>query len=625
MKLLPNSKQTGFSMIESLIALVIMSFGLIALVTFQVNLVGYGGLVKAKSVAVVMAQEKIEELRNMIIETDYSGIADTDTGVTACSELGYEAEAPVVRVNTSFVRCFKVTTTTEDLSDLDNVVNAHKTISAIVSWTDRANTPQSIQLNSVIAWSDPHDSAYLAANDELTNDGVSTPAGGAFVGGDNDYSGGLPEGTSDPGNGDNVVLYTTPEGTTEVIDSTTGEVLLTVLDGFSLSTISGSVYVTGTGEPEEDILNATFVVTSDAGACTRVTPTPNNVGSSYNFYNYTCYVGSSWFGNVGIIRTGNTQNSDRVCLGDPDEGSNVLSTVRVYRGSEPHADVISPINASGYIEDDAGNIIYFPVGIGGGVFLSGHDFLVTTITGQAADSDCGSPRMTSAVFAGNENDFVCLTESCPDYQTTIDISGTYTAGTLYGAQVTNGGDCLLNYNEAGDSQYVCSITFSTGKSWSGSITVQPAEGYEICSGTPTPVLLTPEPLRYSMSFTGLYGSSTDNSIVLAETDTCAGGGGGDTERVVGRVYFADGFEPNGTNRVDSILSSGSLTVLPVDYCVYQYTNGDSIGTYTCDVPEGYTGTISLQNLANPYVTDDLDYSANPVNDDLTDQNFVIRN
>jgi len=601
------NKNKGFTMVESMVALVIMSFGMIALVKFQVGMVGYGGLVKAKTAATTLAQQKIENLRNRVLVNDTS-LDDTVTSPASSNLCGagyaYDdvngggvSNAPIATnpdkitlVNTDYIRCYKITTVAATSTQPE-----FKNVTAKLVWNDTANVQQAVQLDSKIAWNDPGDSAFVATT-STSSSTLATPSGGAVLGGTNDYSGGIPGGATS--NGDGTSTYQPGDGTTEIISDSTGEVLLTVLSGYTLSTISGNVYVDGTNSTAQTTAYASYPVISDAGYCTRTIASPmQQVTGLYSYYQYQCYVGSSWYGNVGIVRTDNPNSNARVCLGDPSASDTVLSTIRTYRGYETRNDA-----SNNLIVDGNGDAIYFPVGITGGAALGAHHFLITNITGNPSDSDCVT-EMSTSEFAGNPDDFYCMSGTCPGTASsaTLTVTGAYTVGMVGSIQVTNGGLCSI-----ASGSYSCDVTYVAGTSWSGSITVNPATGYEVCSTNP-------------LTFTGLAADSANNDVTLAATGACAGGASS---------YQVDGFVTIGSGNPapkTTSLSGLTVTVSPSASasCTYSYTNGDLSGEIDCDVPAGFSGTITLGGYDFRDTANVLDYSSSAVNADLTNQNITI--
>src|SRR5665647_2333889 len=57
-------KQTGFTIVEALIALAVMGFGLLSLASMQLKLAGTGDVARQRTEAIRLAEQKIEELRS---------------------------------------------------------------------------------------------------------------------------------------------------------------------------------------------------------------------------------------------------------------------------------------------------------------------------------------------------------------------------------------------------------------------------------------------------------------------------------------------------------------------------------------------------------------------------------
>jgi type IV pilus assembly protein PilV len=117
--------QDGFSLIEVLIAISILSIGMLALAALQVSAIRGNALGKKKSLAVALAEAKIEEFRN----TPYASIAG---GITTEEDL-------------SLGEIYTRQSTIED-----NVpTTGMKTITVQVSWED--TKIHRVQLRTIMA------------------------------------------------------------------------------------------------------------------------------------------------------------------------------------------------------------------------------------------------------------------------------------------------------------------------------------------------------------------------------------------------------------------------------------------------------------------------------------------
>ncbi len=137
----PN--QQGFTLIESLVALLIVSGGLFGLLATQTMLARNADLSRQRGEAVRLAQERIEALRS------FSTI-ETVAGQLAWNDLA--AGDDEVTTNATFTREWTLRGATSD---------AFREVEVNVSWTDRAGDEQTFRLSTVIAKVDPADVGAL--------------------------------------------------------------------------------------------------------------------------------------------------------------------------------------------------------------------------------------------------------------------------------------------------------------------------------------------------------------------------------------------------------------------------------------------------------------------------------
>jgi len=144
--------ESGFTLIEALIALLIVSFGMLAIAGFQITLSFNADVAKQRSEALRLAQQKIEQYRSFQQTTgdghpgtvfDYADDVITETGEAIT---GYTS-------NTTFTRNTTVTGAAAD---------ARKWVNVQVTWPDRLGATQSVNLQTVISRSDPNDIGTLA-------------------------------------------------------------------------------------------------------------------------------------------------------------------------------------------------------------------------------------------------------------------------------------------------------------------------------------------------------------------------------------------------------------------------------------------------------------------------------
>ncbi len=391
-----QNRPHGFTLIEALISVAVLSFGLLAIGSFQAKLVTASAYNKARAEAITLAQEKLDEMRSYTTE---HGLVEnlTDNTVTdpaagaqfvfpdnvpaATTVYPVDAAESIPGTNATFSREWDVTR----VGELSNVV-------VTVSWTDREGT-QSVSLETDVSWRNPRGTADVSKSAKPL---VASPTGKAYLG-----DGSLDEQqmsdlkTNQPDTANNDGTYSADhdnDGDLElVVESSdgTGEVVLTLPDACKLRdpvtdlpictdfvTISGTVFFDRTGGTSLDGGNI-WVIASDAAYCSRWRPVsasatelttstkliegntsllPGTDGDiyrnnnpqvdsagngdgtdDYDYFNYTCYLGGGWYGNIGLVMLG-ANSQDFACVGDPNAGildswkQVELAKRRVYRG-----------------------------------------------------------------------------------------------------------------------------------------------------------------------------------------------------------------------------------------------------------------------------------------------------
>ena len=136
----PISRSRGLTLVETLIALIVMAFGLMAIVGFQLSLSRSADVAHQRTEAARLAQAKMEQLRAF-------------QDMTAYGDLSAGSDVPATASNTSYARSWTVS---GDGADLQRMV--HVTL----TWFDRAGAANSVALTSVISRTDPADVGSLA-------------------------------------------------------------------------------------------------------------------------------------------------------------------------------------------------------------------------------------------------------------------------------------------------------------------------------------------------------------------------------------------------------------------------------------------------------------------------------
>lgn len=126
----PRRRQHGISLVEALVAMLVMSFGTVALLGVQAKLRLNSDIAKQRSEAVRLAQESLENLRGFATVADFEALASLDP-----------AEVEDTDSNTTFSRTVTV---------IDGAAERERTVSVDVSWTDRTGQAQSITLMSAV-------------------------------------------------------------------------------------------------------------------------------------------------------------------------------------------------------------------------------------------------------------------------------------------------------------------------------------------------------------------------------------------------------------------------------------------------------------------------------------------
>ncbi len=145
-----SAAQRGVSLVEALVAMAVMAFGMMAIVGLQSTLRMNSDIAKQRSEAVRIAQEAIEEWRGFsLIEGGAGGRKGYDD-----LTVGALADVEVVGSNATYTVAQTVTVTDPG--------QGWKSLQVTVAWLDRAGDPQSVRLDSVIARADPALSGILS-------------------------------------------------------------------------------------------------------------------------------------------------------------------------------------------------------------------------------------------------------------------------------------------------------------------------------------------------------------------------------------------------------------------------------------------------------------------------------
>lgn len=155
-------RQAGFTLVEALVAFLVMAFGMLAVAGFQITMSRNSDVAKQRSEAVRLGQQKIESLRTFqqVVSDGTGTIVNFEDDVVAGGpETIDPSSADAYATNATYTRQWWITkndgVTVADAGDLE------KWLRVQVSWTDRAGEGQSVTLRSVISRSDPVDLGTL--------------------------------------------------------------------------------------------------------------------------------------------------------------------------------------------------------------------------------------------------------------------------------------------------------------------------------------------------------------------------------------------------------------------------------------------------------------------------------
>jgi type IV pilus modification protein PilV len=152
--------QRGFSLIEALVALLVVAFGMLGIAAFQFTLSRTSDIAKQRTEATRIAQRELDRLRSFAQrETDgntsnirYTYVDDVVSGGPAT--------VAGLTTNTTFTLQRQVTTPTGD---------RFRWINVIVAWADRTGQPHQVQLASAISDGDPSDIGLLGVTRRVSS------------------------------------------------------------------------------------------------------------------------------------------------------------------------------------------------------------------------------------------------------------------------------------------------------------------------------------------------------------------------------------------------------------------------------------------------------------------------
>lgn len=525
----------GIALIESMVAVVLIAVGMLGVFKLNAYFMASTAEARTRLVAVQLAQAKLEQFRSHVRQDQLSLLEDSDAAPEAI--FGYAGEQQAV----AFSRWWTVT-----MHELDGR-SVGATVDVYVRWTDRnGNTdqgattvgPNTVRVSTELQWVDAAKVAIVPVGRASAGLYATPPTGRARVpiAGLDPLTATVETSVTPDAAG--LRVQTTADGRSMLVDGSGKVLLIATKPAEPLSWIGGRIYV------DQSSLSAItneeiYIVISDASYCSMLPakaasgssptqlvayPTASTNNPKYRYMDYRCYVGAAWYGGIGAIRIGRANANDRVCVGDPavavvarsvksDNRHPMLGNIRTYRGYVAIA------------ADTTGLPAYASTGIGirsDGSYVpgryDGHDFLLTRLSGNIADADCGPPMLrydasaphepfsTDAVQhepvtetaylaggtyqLGSPSNFFCLSVSCPEnvtttpvvYETSITVTvnlipSTGSPKASITSLSTGSGQC-----KASGGSYICTFTGTgfTGDTWDGELTVVTAAGQYVC-------------------------------------------------------------------------------------------------------------------------------------------------
>ncbi|MCV2368817.1 type IV pilus modification PilV family protein [Roseateles oligotrophus] len=195
----------GVALIEALVALLILAFGMLALVGLQGNLRRGADLSKQRGEAIRLAQKEMETLRAYSVLTHPDPVNPV-AGVLAFADIASQSNADAGDPNSNAVFAL-----TRSVSPWPQDQSPQTAVRVRVDWLDRAAGPQFVMIDSVISRADPGLSAALTV--PPTSLTVHRPAG---------RESSIPVGAKDLGNGRSVFVPTSIDTVAWVFNNLSG-------------------------------------------------------------------------------------------------------------------------------------------------------------------------------------------------------------------------------------------------------------------------------------------------------------------------------------------------------------------------------------------------------------------
>lgn len=423
-----NKRHWGFGLIEILVTLGVLSIGIVGVTVLHSTVTKQSAENKSRAEALAIAQSRIEDMRN------YTGAVNSlaEFNSRFANTADFANSTTVTGTNATYTRA-------ERIAASGNM----KTVTVRVTWTDAEGDSQNVTLDTRLSYVPPRSIGDTAL--EAATSIVDAPTGRARLG-----EGTLPADAATTSNGDGTSLY--DNGGTDLMLVADDQIVLTLAEACQTESdfcidfvkIKGRVWIDQTTKSSLKPGNV-YVIASDAAYCARhftkngtTSPVTRNTTSTvltpngnYQWFDYTCYIGGGWHGNIGILLAGGLGNADKICVGDPVTTDAwavpEIASRRVYRGMLYKHDA-STASGKEEISTSSGPMVrYYSQGIADSTVLpvpdsdqKPHDFVIGSFQQNLTDgSNCKSQGImvradatvdgvSGKLFAGIPSDFVCL-------------------------------------------------------------------------------------------------------------------------------------------------------------------------------------------------------------------------
>ena len=153
----------GFSLIEVLVSVVVMSFGLLALASLQGALMKAGSESRAQSVALSMASEKLEYFTGYRDREEFQALTDGSDAPVTVDGISYTRSWTVERyAYPDAGGTFAAVADTGETAANHVNNNEFKRLEVQVQWTDASGVSQAVALEGALAALSPLDTAKVA-------------------------------------------------------------------------------------------------------------------------------------------------------------------------------------------------------------------------------------------------------------------------------------------------------------------------------------------------------------------------------------------------------------------------------------------------------------------------------